>query len=334
MSKYSSQSRAKTLSIGGATYDLFLIMKEQSERNGEIILRGGEKILVDHVVETCGGGACNTSIGLSRLGCEASFCGVLGTDQWGTRMLETMQTEKVQTESAIIVENETSSFSIIVNLSSGERSILASQGTSEHLRDATFDKSAIASMDWVYLNHLCESACEIENDLLDMLQNQTSTHLTWNPGGCQIAAGIDDPMKRSLLERTNLLVLNKEEALMFTRTQSQEDALKQLKACGTKNICITDGKNGVLATDGKTTFRCPVVPEITIVDTTGAGDAFGTGVTWSLLHGATLPDAVIAGTLNATSVLKTVGAQDGLLTEDALLQKLKTHSLHVVTVTD
>jgi malate dehydrogenase (oxaloacetate-decarboxylating) len=43
----------------------------------------GHKVKVREVVESCGGGANNTAVGLARLGCNAAFCGVVGDDQWG-----------------------------------------------------------------------------------------------------------------------------------------------------------------------------------------------------------------------------------------------------------
>ena len=77
--------RPKTVSIGGATYDLFVrtdrrLLKESGD--GEMLsLPVGAKIHVDQVVETCGGGASNSSVGLARLGCKAGFSGIIGSDQ-------------------------------------------------------------------------------------------------------------------------------------------------------------------------------------------------------------------------------------------------------------
>ncbi|MBP9850606.1 MAG: carbohydrate kinase family protein, partial [Candidatus Peribacteraceae bacterium] len=108
-----SSSRT-SLSIGGATYDLFLTMDESAKKQEDnIVLAAGGKLRVKRVTETCGGGACNTAIGLSRLGISAGFCGVVGSDQWGEKLLRTMKEEGVSVTSATVVEHETSSFSII-----------------------------------------------------------------------------------------------------------------------------------------------------------------------------------------------------------------------------
>lgn len=321
------------LTIGGATYDLFLTMGSDAfAENKHIMLCSGGKLRVKDVIETCGGGASNTAVGLSRLGLSSAFCGVVGTDQWGDKLLENLRKEGVDVSSATVVEHETSSFSIILSLPSGERTILYTPGVNEHLHDVTFDVAAVDRADVLYLNHLSETSCMIEDNIVSAILKKPKTHLTWNPGGCQIDAGTDAPNKKDLLAVTDMLLLNKEEAMAFTKTSSMEAAMELLVQSGAKNICITDGKRGTTATDGSAVYHCPVLEGVETRDTTGAGDAFGTGVTWALSTGESLQIALIAGTLNAASVVGAIGAQAGLLTETAMRRKLKEHALSVTTI--
>ncbi len=322
----------RTVSIGGATYDLFLelpTLMHGVEDTGRVSFGIGEKINVDAVIETCGGGASNTSVGLSRLGCSASFAGVVGADQWGERLLKNLEHEGVDVSGATIVEGETSSFSLILLLPSGERTLLYHRGASEHLEDTTFDRDALVQANAVYLNHLCERSCMIEDDIVLMLQANVSAHLTWNPGGEQITAGMHGKETAGLLKRTQFLLLNKEEAQAFTGENETKNALRVLRQAGAQNICITDGKNGTYGTDEHGSYFCPAMTNMRVIDATGAGDAFGTGVTWGLLHGKSLPESMIAGTLNASSVVQKMGAQAGLLTENALETELSHHALTV-----
>jgi ribokinase len=306
-----SSTPLRSLSIGGATYDLFLTLANRMmSEQGSIVLPAGSKTNIKGVVEACGGGAANTSVGLARLGLDASFAGILGSDQWGEKMLANLRAEGVRTDSVTIVEGETSSFSVIIS-TGHDRSILTAKGVSEHLHDVTFDADAVQRADVIYLNHLCEAASVIEDDIVRMLKSCRG-HLTWNPGGCQIEAGMHQKDKQELLAHTAFLLLNKEEALRFTDEKSSEDAMRVLRSAGVRTVCITDGKNGAIAQDDTGRYHCPVVP-VTIVDTTGAGDAFGIGMTWALATGQSLPIAMIAGTLNASRVVSTIGAETGLL---------------------
>lgn len=323
----------KTLSIGGATYDLFLKMEAAAEhdalRKEQIVLNVGEKVQIQSVEETCGGGASNTSVGFSRLGCTAAFCGIVGEDQWGEKLLSNLKHEHVDVTHATVVEGETSSFSVILSLESGERTILFASGVSEHLHDTTFARDAIKEMDAVYLNHLCETSCMIEGDIVAMLAQKPGIHLSWNPGGCQIKAGMKQKDKAALLKLTTLLLLNKEEAMEFSGEKTIQAAIAAFIKAGVANVCVTDGARGTYASDGKHSYFCPTLKVLKVIDTTGAGDAFGTGASWALLSGESLPTALMAGTLNASSVLGTIGAQAGLLTTTAMHAQLNRNLLTV-----
>lgn len=327
-----SPPRKRTLSIGGATFDVFLSMNDLPKTDDEIRLGIGKKIPVQRVTEACGGGASNTAVGLSRLGLSASFCGIVGSDQWGSTLLNNLKKENVDVSSATIVEHETSSFSIVLSLPNGERTILYAAGVNEHLHDTTFDRDAMRGIDAAYLNHLCDTSCMIEDDILDALTENASVMLAWNPGGSQIDAGMRSRDSAALLKATRLLLLNKEEALSFSKSSTIDEALKRLTQAGARNVCVTDGKNGTVATDGTHVYRCPILKNVACVDTTGAGDAFGTGALWALVTGETLQTALISGTLNAASVVASIGAQAGLLTETNIREQLRKNLLAIETI--
>lgn len=314
------------MSIGGATFDLFVIADHSvihaDEKAPAFTLPLGAKIQVEDVIRTCGGGAHNTSVGLARLGCAASYCGIVGDDAWGQAILENCTKEKVDTTHVTVVEGEASDFSIILTARSGERVILKHPGTSKHLQDATFARDAAAQVDWIYLNSIQEEACQIENDIIRILVESPHARLTWNPGGCQIEMGMNRHGIKELLAQTDLLLLNKEEALAFTKQPDVLSAMKHLLKTGTKIVCITDGRNGTLASDGTSMFHC-LPSDCPVVDATGAGDAFGTAATWALLTGQDLPTALRAGTINAMSVVGSVGAQPGLLDAATMKRRLQ-----------
>ena len=323
----------RTLSIGGATYDLFVQLPHEAiadcKQKEVFALPLGAKIRVENLKETCGGGASNTSVGLSRLGCSAYFEGVISSDQWGEKLIQNLVREGVDTSCITIVENEVSSYSIILSDEHGERVILYEPGTNKHLCAMNFDKEMLNQMDWVYLNHIQEDSCIIQDDIVEILSTHNGPRLTWNPGGCQIKAGLQ--ANALLLPYTDLLVLNKEEALQFTKTSTIDDAMHAMLNTGVKNVCITDGKNGVTASDGEKRYHCPIIEGVTVIDTTGAGDAFGTGVTWGLLEGMTLSDALKTGNINASSVVTAIGAQTTLL-RDTEIRKRLTQYPHPVSI--
>ncbi len=315
-----------TVSIGAAAFDLFLRtdLSTLHTCNGQrtIAFEVGGKQRIETVIGGCGGGAANTSVGLSRLGMHAAFCGMLSDDQWGQILRKSLEEEDVDVRLATVIENETASFSIVLLLPNGERTILNDPGVTRHLHDVTFDRAAVGKADAIYFNHIHADSCVIEDDLLSMKRAKPSMYLTWNPGGNQLKEGLRKPSNRALVACTDLLLLNKEEALAFTDTPTEKDALTALIDAGAKVVCITDGPRGATATNGKMIYHCPAL-DGNVVDTTGAGDAFGSAMTWALLQGFDLPMSVRAGTINAQSVVQVIGAESGLLTEDQMHSKLQ-----------
>lgn len=320
----------RTLSIGGATFDLFIRTDGGAieEHNGHkhFSLPLGGKISISDVTGACGGGADNTAVALSRLGCNAAFSGVIGEDQWGEAILKNMKKEGVNTSHISIIEHEASSFSVILMSDTGERTILTHKGMDRHFHDVTFDREAMDGVQVVFLNRLHQDTHQIEDNILEALNASPDIHFSWNPGGSQVDAGLKSYKK--MVARTNLLLLNKEEALAFAHTKTSREALHILSSAGAKMVCITDGEKGAIATDGKTLYKCPAIP-CPVADMTGAGDAFGSAMTWALINGKNLPIALKAGTINAMSVVGEVGAQTGLLTEVEIQKKLTATDLMV-----
>ncbi len=319
-------------SIGGAAFDVFIKAPHSvASKDGEEFIQYplGGKIKVESVLQSCGGGATNTSVGFSHLGLNARFCGVIGDDEWGQGIQEVLKKEGVDTSTAIIVEDEVSSFSIIlVDPDSGKRTILYSPNVNAHLSDPVFPKELLKQSPWIFLNHLTDVSCVILDDLCEIVCG-SEVKLAWNPGGSQVREGFDAPVVCDLLAQTDILFLNSEEAKKFTRAKTIEDALKIGTQNGAKVMCVTDGSHGAYISDGKSTYSCTQIPKTEVVDTTGAGDAFATGVTWAVISGLTLQDALKAGMISSASVISKMGTQAGLLTESEMRQKLSSTHLQI-----
>ena len=325
-------------SIGGAAFDVF-ICAPHTISNDNIQFPLGGKVKAKCVSESCGGGATNTSVGFSRLGMNAQFCGVMADDEWGKRIQKNLEDEGVSIDAALIVEDEVSSFSVIlVDEESGRRSIIYSPNVNAHICDPIFPKDSLKKSKWIFLNPLTDVSCVILDDVVDLISPSTPAgrsgqtnfcKFVWNPGGSQIRDGFDAKIIKDLLKHTNILFLNSEEALKFTRASSIEDALKTGVSAGAKIMCVTDGANGAYISDGEKTFNAEAIKDIKIVDTTGAGDAFAVGVTWAIYEDMSLSDALCAGMISSASVIQHIGTQAGLLTDTEIRNRLKDSSVSV-----
>ena len=130
-----------------------------------------------------------------------------------------------------------------------------------------------------------------------------------NPAGPELA----DPEKlKGLLDTVDVLCTNKEEMQKLVAGETIEElALRALHYCPT--VIVSDGPNGVVATDGKTLVRAGMYEDVPVVDRTGAGDAFASGFLSQWAQGKNLKDSIIFASANSTSVVTKIGAKDGIL---------------------
>ena len=115
------------------------------------------------------------------------------------------------------------------------------------------------------------------------------------------------------IRRTTCFFCNRLEAEIFFEKKTEGlsprgmlDLLKsELERIGMKAMVVTmDSEGAVYATADGESGHCPAQP-ITVVDTTGAGDAFFAGTSVGLLRRLSIADACKLGTKAAASVLST-----------------------------
>jgi sugar/nucleoside kinase (ribokinase family) len=90
-------------------------------------------------------------------------------------------------------------------------------------------------------------------------------------------------------------------------------------------VLVSDGPNGVLATDTKTIVRAGMYEDVKVVDRLGAGDAFGSGFLSKWASGKSLKESIIFASANSTSVVTKVGAKAGILHQHVKLHEMPLH---------
>jgi len=119
--------------------------------------------------------------------------------------------------------------------------------------------------------------------------------------------------RRELLQKMSCIVFNRQEAGMFfsddfagkTVEEMQAILVDKLTRANIPRMVITLGAEGAVHAElGKSSGYCPS-HQLEPIDTTGAGDAFFTGVAIGLTYGKSLAEACRIGTRLATSVILT-----------------------------
>lgn len=320
------------LCIGDSVIDIFLKIPLDNPHFGldkeknKLMISFGEKINIEKYVLETGGNATNTTVGLSRLGLTSGICAEIGKDEFSQKILSKLNNENVNTGLLLQSETEKTSFSVILNYNA-ERTIF-----SEHVkRNHNFSLEKIDT-NFLYLTSLGNIWENAYETALEFVQEKNLT-LAFNPGTLQLEKR--DKLIFDIVEKTNYLFVNKEEAeqLLYGRglglkPEKNNNFIKKmlfgLKGLGVKNVIITDSSNGsYLQDEENNTYFLGILNE-EVIEKTGAGDAYTAGFLAAILNKQSPKEAMVWGTLNATSVVKKIGAQEGLLNRSEMLKKINT----------
>lgn len=317
------------ISIGDSVIDTVipLIDPEVLKKHGNkhISFRLGDKVPVGPSVSMVAGNAANNAVGSSRLNLKTAIytnVGNLGDEKDDLRIINKFKDEKVDTR--YIVENHhlPSNHNVILDYQ-GERTILV------YHQPWKYNLPDLEKTKWVYFTSLSPNF--IETNIVSQLVNyleRSGARLLFNPGTFQVKLGVKKNAR--LLSLTQLLVVNTEEAKLILGHNSEAEypikkLLKELVDMGVKMSVITDGKQGSFGFDGEKYYKMAIFPA-KLVEMTGAGDAYGSGVLAALAHGNSLPEAMRWGSCNSAAVVEKIGAQAGLLSLNQMQERLKENS--------
>ena len=104
----------------------------------------------------------------------------------------------------------------------------------------------------------------------------------------------------------DLFLCNLREARYLTGRQDPAAAARALRVQGVRTVVVKLGAEGCWAEGAGFSGRIPA-PQVEVVDTTGAGDAFAAGLIAALLRGADLETACRAGNEAGARVVGTLG---------------------------
>lgn len=308
------------LAIGAATQDVFLvggsIFKPLCE-HGVCFehLPLGAKLSVDDMVFATGGNALNAATTFARQGLDSYFMGVVGTEPSGQVVMQTLDQEGIDSRYVRQADTYRTSYSTVLLAPGGERTILTYHGTKLRADGSDITLEAVAEADWLYVSSV--DSMELLEKIVSVAAKH-NTKVAINPSGRELA----QPDKlRPILDDVHVLLANKEEMALLVDGKSSEELLRRAAQI-TETVVLSDGPNGVLATDGKTLVNAGMYEDVKVISRLGAGDAFGSGFVAMHAQGKSLEEAVTFASANATSVVQHIGATIGILHKDASLHDM------------
>ncbi len=304
------------ISLGDCGIDIFLELdKDEAEvqysvnhMEQHLVLPFATKIPASKMTKTIAGNACNVAVGARRLGMKSALVTTLGKDEEAKYMASGLWKEKVDTR--YIKQDKRTNHSTVLNYGA-ERTIIVYHEPRE------YKLPVLAKAKFIYLTSMRAGWETIVDDLAKYL-DKTGTKLAYNPGTYQLRAG--PKASQTLLDRCEILFVNKEEAMQYTGRSAEtpiDELLSQLHRYGPKIVVITDGPNGSYAADSTGQYQIGII-DVPVVERTGCGDSYATGFMIAQAHGKDVLESMRWGTFNASSVIQDIGPQAGLLTAHGL----------------
>jgi ribokinase len=303
----------KILTIGAGVQDVFLSHSEElkpvSDKTADELflkIELGSKNDVNNIDFSTGGGATNAAVTFARQGIETQFMGTLGHDPAGRAVLDDLDREGVDTSRVSYSEKYNTGYSVVLLASNGERSFLTYRGASTHYDIKFFHLDGV-NADWIYMSSMAGDVAVIDKIFKEA--KKLGIKIFFNPGKDELR---QMHKLKPLLEDVEVLSVNKEEAQLITEGESLEELTRKLLSFVNVSI-VSDGPNGVMASDGKTVVRAGMYEDVPVKDRTGAGDAFGAGFLSKWALGKSLKDSIVFASANSTSVVTKIGAKAGIL---------------------
>jgi sugar/nucleoside kinase (ribokinase family) len=285
----------------------------------------GAKIRSENVHFEFGGGAANSAVNLGGLQLKTGIITAIGNDFDGVALLEHLKEKKVDTSLIQYTTKHRTGFSFLaVDEHSGEHVAYVYYGAAYDLMIST-ELLRKHPTKWYYITSLNAKKWK---EVLKHLYAQKKTQFAWNPGGTQLQAGYT--ALKQYIAQTDILILNRDEAAEFvlshpdvTTAGTVKQMLKRIHSWGATIVVITDGRKGAHAYDGEH-YYFHDAPKDKPKDTTGAGDCFGsTFVAGFIQYNQDIEKSMDLAVLNASSLVRTIGAQHGFLTWEQLPKRLQ-----------
>ena len=277
----------------------------------------GSKVEVEDMQFYSGGGGTNTAATFSAQGFKTAFCGMVGGDVSGQEIINELKRLKINTSLVQKTTQKRTNHSVIILNSGTDRTILAYRGAAELMKDIPLRK---LSAKWLYLAPLSGELCNNFANLVNFAVSK-KIKIAVNPSMAQLAL----PNFSEIAKKIDVLIMNQEEASFLTKIpfDQEKEIFKKLDEICPRIAVMTRGGEGVVVSDGKVIYSAVPPVNRNIVDTTGAGDAFGSGFISEYMRSANIESAIQFGMADSVGCLSEVGAKNGLLKKGQEFEKVE-----------
>jgi fructokinase len=246
-----------------------------------------------------GGGPFNTAIALARLGVPTSFLGRLSNDGFGHELSSRLTADGVSLELATFgPEATTIAVADVDREGFAEYEFLVKGTSASNLTREMLPEKLGPEVTAIHLGTLGLVLEPMASTLVELVQREHDAHVVMLDPNVRPGIAPDDEYRDRLheviSESTIVKASDGDLAWLFPEVD-YERAAEQILAGGARLVVVTLGAQGAFGAHRE--FRVKVdAPQVDVVDTIGAGDAFGAAfLAWLHDHNAIKRDLGIDG---------------------------------------
>jgi fructokinase len=241
-----------------------------------------------------GGGPFNTARALARLGVPTAFLGRLSNDALGRELKDLLASDGVSLELASVgPESTTIAMVELDGQGLAEYKFLVEGTSAPNLTMSMIPEEFGPEVDAIHIGTLGLVLEPIASTLVELVARERGKRLLMIDPNVRVGLSDDDFYRDRLLSVmswSTIVKASKDDLAWLYPGLDYQQAAERILGAGVKLVVVTLGAQGAYgAHDGQ---RMSVsAPPVDIVDTIGAGDAFGAGLlAWLHDHGAIRPD--------------------------------------------
>ena len=257
-----------------------------------------------------GGAAANVASWLAVSGTPAHLIARVGDDPAGQTVLAELDKFGVE-HSHIVVSGSRTGVVVVLVDALGERTMFPDSGANSGLSAA--DLPPLDEITAVYLSGYPLVNPASREGALDILRivKERGLPVIFDPSTVGVLLEVGLNQVREWLQLVDVVVLNEEEAHFLSGKNNPVDAAADLLTLAPV-VVIKRGGNGALAQSRHSQLVQTPALEVSVVDTTGAGDAFAAGFIKSWIVDHDLAEALTSGTSLAAQCVGIVGSRPRL----------------------
>ena len=260
---------------------------------------------------SCGGDALNEAVILSDLGSKAELISLLGDDEAAGTILRCLKSRGVDSSKIIKSRDIATGMNIVLVDDIGERYFITNPESS--LRKLS-KEHILPYMDSVG-DIVCFASIFVSPRLTIRDMEEVFKAVKKKPGRILVAdmttakngETVEDI--EALLKYIDYLIPNEKEAYVLTGEKDPKKSAGVLLAHGANTVIIKCGKDGCIYKSSSEEGEVHAYRDVTVIDTTGAGDSFVAGFVSGLSDGMSLRECCRYGCAVSSIVVEQVGTQ-------------------------